>query len=52
MTHGGVVGRAEPTCPTPANDLQAVADELNGWPRKTFNWDSPAERIDALLDAS
>jgi IS30 family transposase len=35
-----------------ADELQAVADELNGRPRKALDWDSPAERITALLDAS
>jgi IS30 family transposase len=29
--------------------LQAVADELNGRPRKVLDWDTPAERLDALL---
>ena len=32
--------------------LQAVADELNGRPRKTLGWDTPTERIAALLNAS
>lgn len=32
--------------------LQAVADELNDRPRKALDWDSPAERIAALLNAS
>lgn len=35
-----------------AQELRAVADELNGRPRKTLNWDTPAERLAALLDAS
>jgi IS30 family transposase len=35
-----------------ADQLQSVADELNGRPRKTLDWDSPTERIAALLDAS
>ena len=33
---------------TPA-DLTAVAAELNGRPRKTLGWDTPAERLDKLL---
>ena len=35
-----------------ADELQAVADELNDRPRKALGWDSPAERIAALLNAS
>ena len=35
-----------------AQELRAVADELNGRPRKTLNWDTPAERLAALLDTS
>lgn len=30
--------------------LQAVADELNGRPRKSLDWDTPAERLHALLN--
>ncbi len=33
-------------------ELQTVADELNGRPRKTLDWDTPAERLAALLDAT
>jgi transposase, IS30 family len=29
--------------------LDAVADELNGRPRKTLGWDTPAEALDQLL---
>jgi len=32
-----------------ADHLQAVANELNDRPRKTLNWESPAERLCALL---
>ena len=40
-----------PTCPATArSDLQAVADELNGRPRKTLGWKTPAEAMAALLD--
>ena len=34
------------------HELAAVADELNSRPRQTLNWDTPAERLSALLDAS
>jgi transposase, IS30 family len=32
-----------------AQDLAAVADELNDRPRQTLGWDSPAERMRQLL---
>jgi IS30 family transposase len=35
-----------------ASALQAVADELNDRPRKALDWDTPAERLAALLNAS
>ena len=35
-----------------AEQLQAVADELNDRPRKSLEWETPAERLAALLDAS
>ena len=35
-----------------ADQLQAIAHELNGRPRKALDWDSPTERIAALLNAS
>ena len=33
-------------------ELDAVADELNDRPRKALDWDTPTERIAALLNAS
>jgi IS30 family transposase len=33
-------------------ELQTVADELNGRPRKTLDWDTPTERLAALLEFS
>jgi IS30 family transposase len=32
-----------------AEHLDAVAAELNDRPRMTLNWDTPAERMTALL---
>jgi IS30 family transposase len=31
-------------------ELIPIAEELNGRPRKTLNWDTPAERMPDLLD--
>lgn len=31
--------------------IEEVADELNNRPRKVLNWESPAERLHALLGA-
>ena len=33
-------------------NLQAVADELNTRPRKALDWQTPTERLAALLNAS
>ena len=33
----------------PADHLQHVANELNERPRKALDWDTPAERLYALL---
>lgn len=35
-----------------ADELLAVAAELNSRPRKTLDWDTPAERLDRLLRSS
>ncbi|MFD4407741.1 IS30 family transposase [Nocardia sp. NPDC058499] len=32
--------------------LRTVAEELNGRPRKSLDWDTPAERLAALINAS
>lgn len=34
------------------NELQLVAAELNARPRKTLGWDTPGERLRALLEPS
>lgn len=34
-----------------AAHLDAVADQLNGRPRKTLNWRTPAEQLTTLIDA-
>lgn len=31
-------------------DLEFIAQQLNGRPRKTLGWDTPAQRLSALLD--
>jgi len=33
-------------------DLAAVADELNGRPRKTLGWKTPAEALAEILDTA
>ena len=30
-------------------DLQQIADELNSRPRKVLDWDTPSERLNALM---
>jgi IS30 family transposase len=37
--------------PADPRHLQAVADELNGRPRKTLGWKTPAERLAEVLDS-
>jgi len=37
--------------PSDPQRLQAVADELNGRPRKTLGWKTPAEALAELLDS-
>jgi IS30 family transposase len=37
--------------PYSEQDLQTVTDELNDRPRKALDWDTPAERLSALLAA-
>ena len=34
------------------DNLLAVAEELNDRPRKSLDWDTPAERLSALLEVS
>ena len=41
--------RKTPTSPHDQADLDQVAAELNGRPRKTLAWATPAERMEALL---
>ncbi|TLF33212.1 IS30 family transposase [Microbacterium sp. 5K110] len=35
-----------------AEELQRVADQLNSRPRKTLDWETPAARLAALIDAA
>ncbi len=35
-----------------AHDLAAIAEELNARPRKILDWDTPAERMTALLNTT
>ncbi len=34
------------------DDLLAAAAQLNSRPRKTLNWDTPAQRLDMLINAN
>ncbi len=34
------------------DDLMAAAVQLNSRPRKTLDWDTPAQRLDMLLNIS
>lgn len=38
--------------PHSIDELRAVTNELNSRPLKSLNWDTPAERMTALLEAS
>ena len=43
------VGNAATLARYDAEELNAVAAALNGRPRKTLNWKTPAEALDELL---
>jgi IS30 family transposase len=34
------------------DELTEIAEELNGCPRKALDWDTPAERMAALLNTT
>lgn len=51
-TAAPVLHPAGPTSPHSADELQTVAEELDDRPGKTLDWETPAERLAALLEAS
>jgi len=55
IQHRPLLAPREPTPPTTPGvytpeDLLAAAAQLNSRPRKTLDWDTPAQRLDMLLN--